>query len=151
MLTKYFSYYFAYPNYYFCVEKKLIIPRLKKKLQLEGLFDDSIKRQLPAYPKNIAVVTSPDGAVIQDIINVLDRRSPFLDLTVVPTLVQGEKAAPLICDALNKVGKLKNIAKIGQNNQRIERCYNSNCTCYNFYNNNGWWQLLCMFNSLATH
>ena len=82
---------------------------LKKKLQLEGLFDDSIKRQLPAYPKNIAVITSPDGAVIQDIINVLDRRSPFLDLTVVPTLVQGEKAAPLICDALNKVGKLKNI------------------------------------------
>jgi len=82
---------------------------LKKKLQLEGLFDDSIKRQLPAYPKNIAVVTSPDGAVIQDIINVLDRRSPFLDLTIVPTLVQGEKAAPLICDALNKVGKLKNI------------------------------------------
>ena len=82
---------------------------LKKKLQLEGLFDDSIKRQLPVYPKNIAVVTSPDGAVIQDIINVLDRRSPFLDLTVVPTLVQGEKAAPLICDALRKVGKLKNI------------------------------------------
>ncbi len=82
---------------------------LKKKLQLEGLFDDSIKRQLPAYPKNIAVVTSPDGAVIQDIINVLDRRSPFLDLTVVPTLVQGEKAAPLICDALNKVGRLKKV------------------------------------------
>ena len=82
---------------------------LKKKLQLEGLFDDSIKCQLPAYPKNIAVVTSPDGAVIQDIINVLDRRSPFLDLTVVPTLVQGEKAAPLICDALNKVGKLKKV------------------------------------------
>ena len=82
---------------------------LKKKLQLEGLFDDSVKRQLPAYPKNIAVVTSPDGAVIQDIINVLDRRSPFLDLTIVPTLVQGEKAAPLICDALNKVGKLKKV------------------------------------------
>ena len=82
---------------------------LKKKLQLEGLFDDSIKRQLPAYPKDIAVVTSPDGAVIQDIINVLDRRSPFLDLTVVPTLVQGEKAAPLICDALTKVGKLKKV------------------------------------------
>jgi len=82
---------------------------LKKKLQLEGLFDDSIKRQLPAYPKDIAVVTSPDGAVIQDIINVLDRRSPFLDLTIVPTLVQGEKAAPLICNALNKVGKLKKV------------------------------------------
>ena len=82
---------------------------LKKKLQLEGLFDDSIKRQLPAYPKDIAVVTSPDGAVIQDIINVLSRRSPFFNLTVVPTLVQGERAAPLICEALNKASNLENI------------------------------------------
>ena len=82
---------------------------LKKKLLTEGLFDDSIKKELPSYPKNIAVVTSPDGAVIRDIINVLNRRSPFFNLMVVPTLVQGEKAAPLICKALNKVSNLKNI------------------------------------------
>ena len=82
---------------------------LKKKLLTEGLFDDSIKKKLPSYPRSIAVVTSPDGAVIQDIINVLSRRSPFFNLTVVPTLVQGEKAAPLICEALNKASNLENI------------------------------------------
>ena len=82
---------------------------LKKKLLTEGLFDDSLKKKLPSYPRSIAVVTSPDGAVIQDIINVLSRRSPFFNLTVVPTLVQGEKAAPLICDALNKASNLENI------------------------------------------
>ena len=82
---------------------------LKKKLLTEGLFDDSLKKKLPSYPRIIAVVTSPDGAVIQDIINVLSRRSPFFNLTVVPTLVQGEKAAPLICEALNKASNLENI------------------------------------------
>ena len=82
---------------------------LKKKLLNEGLFDDSLKKKLPSYPRSIAVVTSPDGAVIQDIINVLSRRSPFFSLTVVPTLVQGEKAAPLICEALNKASNLENI------------------------------------------
>ena len=82
---------------------------LKKKLLTEGLFDDSLKKKLPSYPRSIAVVTSPDGAVIQDIINVLSRRSPFFDLTVVPTLVQGEKAAPLICEALNKASNLESI------------------------------------------
>ena len=82
---------------------------LKKKLLMEGLFDDSLKKKLPSYPRSIAVVTSPDGAVIQDIINVLSRRSPFFNLTVVPTLVQGEKAAPLICEALNKASDLENI------------------------------------------
>lgn len=82
---------------------------LKKKLLTEGLFDDSLKKKLPSYPRSIAVVTSPDGAVIQDIINVLSRRSPFFNLTVVPTLVQGEKAAPLICEALIKASNLENI------------------------------------------
>ncbi|HIM21625.1 MAG TPA: exodeoxyribonuclease VII large subunit [Gammaproteobacteria bacterium] len=82
---------------------------LKKKLLTEGLFDDSLKKKLPSYPRSIAVVTSPDGAVIQDIINVLSRRSPFFNLIVVPTLVQGEKAAPLICEALNKASNLENI------------------------------------------
>ena len=85
---------------------------LKKKLHSEGLFDDSLKKELPPYPKKIAVVTSPDGAVIQDIINVLDRRSPFFNLVVVPTLVQGDKAAPQISRAINKASKLKNIGLI---------------------------------------
>ena len=79
---------------------------LKKKLQKEGLFEDSIKKELPKYPKNIAVVTSPDGVVIKDIINVLERRSPFLTITVIPTQVQGEKAGPSIVKALRKTSKL---------------------------------------------
>ena len=82
---------------------------LKKKLHSEGLFDDSLKKELPPYPKKIAVVTSPDGAVIQDIINVFNRRSPFIDLVVVPSLVQGEKAPPMICEAIDKTIKLKTI------------------------------------------
>ena len=85
---------------------------LKKKLHSEGLFDDSLKKELPPYPKKIAVVTSPDGAVIQDIINVLDRRSPFFNLVVVPTLVQGDKAAAQISIAIKKASKLKNIGLI---------------------------------------
>ena len=85
---------------------------LKKKLHSEGLFDDSLKKELPPYPKKIAVVTSPDGAVIQDIINVLDRRSPFFNLVVVPTLVQGDKAAAQISRAIKKASKLKNIGLI---------------------------------------
>ena len=85
---------------------------LKKKLHSEGLFDDSLKKELPPYPKKIAVVTSPDGAVIQDIINVLDRRSPFFNLVVVPTLVQGDKAAAQISIAISKASKLKNIGLI---------------------------------------
>ena len=85
---------------------------LKKKLHSEGLFDDSLKKELPPYPKKIAVVTSPDGAVIQDIINVLDRRSPFFNLVVVPTLVQGDKAAAQISRAINKASNLKNIGLI---------------------------------------
>ena len=82
---------------------------LKKKLDAEGLFDHSIKKSLPLYPKKIAVITSPDGAVIQDIINVFNRRSPFIDLVVVPSLVQGKKAPPLICKAIDKAIKLKTV------------------------------------------
>ena len=82
---------------------------LKKKLYEEGHFDDSIKKNLPFYPKNIAIITSPDGAVIKDIINVIGRRSPFLNLIVVPTLVQGEKASQMICEAIKKCLKLKEL------------------------------------------
>ena len=80
---------------------------LKMKLQKEGLFDETIKKELPPYPKNIAVITSPDGAVIKDIINVLRRRSPYINITIIPTLVQGEKSAPLICEALVKVSRIQ--------------------------------------------
>jgi exodeoxyribonuclease VII large subunit len=73
---------------------------LKKKLQEEGLFDPERKRPLPAYPARIAVVTSPGGAVIRDILNVLKRRWPLAAVRLYPVPVQGEEAPAAIVKAL---------------------------------------------------
>ncbi len=62
----------------------------RKKLGKEGLFEGP-KQQLPRYPKRIAVVTSPSGAVIRDIITTVKRRYPIAQLVLFPTLVQGER------------------------------------------------------------
>ena len=75
--------------------------QLKKKLQEEGLFDEDLKKPLPVFPQRIALVTSPTGAVIRDLLNVLRRRFKGLDITLVPTLVQGEAATPEIINAIN--------------------------------------------------
>jgi len=73
---------------------------LKKKLSAEGLFDEDEKRDLPALPERIGVVTSPSGAAIRDIITVLKRRFPSIPVVIYPTLVQGETAATLIAEAI---------------------------------------------------
>ncbi len=80
--------------------------QIKKKLAAEGIFDESAKRPIPQLPSKIGVVTSRTGAALQDIINVLSRRYPIGELVVVPSLVQGEKAADSIAEALVKAGKL---------------------------------------------
>ena len=82
---------------------------LKKKLADEGIFDASNKKKIPTSPLHIAAITSSDGAVLQDIINVLGRRSPMLELTLIPTLVQGEKAPRKICEAIELTSKLNKI------------------------------------------
>lgn len=82
---------------------------LKEKLKLEGLFESSRKKAIPAYPQKIAVVTSPTGAAIQDILNILSRRAPSLEVIVVPTLVQGPDAAPQIVEAYKKAQKILNV------------------------------------------
>lgn len=74
--------------------------RLKAKLAAEGLFASGCKRSLPRFPRRIAVVTSPSGAAIRDVINVLARRFPAAALLVYPTAVQGAAAAPAIVQAL---------------------------------------------------
>ena len=74
---------------------------LKNKLLKEGLFDESFKKEIPELPMHIGVVTSPSGAVIQDIKNVLERRAPLSRLTLAPSLVQGDKAEKEIINALN--------------------------------------------------
>jgi exodeoxyribonuclease VII large subunit len=66
-----------------------LFEQLKEKLRAEGLFDESIKRALPAYPRRIGIVTSPKGAVIRDMLTVLGRRWPGLHIRLYPTPVQG--------------------------------------------------------------
>ncbi len=83
--------------------------QLKLKLDKEGLFNADLKKPIPKYPKKVAVITSEDGVVIRDIINVLKRRSPIVHLTVISTSVQGVNSAQEICNAFNVLRGLKNI------------------------------------------
>lgn len=79
--------------------------QLKKKLADEGLFDEDRKKQLPEHPKTIAVVTSPTGAAIRDILNVLKRRAPYIRVIVRPAKVQGAGAAQDITRAIQEINK----------------------------------------------
>ena len=81
---------------------------LKKKLDQEGLFDDLNKKDLPEFPLEVSVITSATGAVFQDIINVLSRRSPSVLLTLVETPVQGKQAENEICKAIERVNTFQN-------------------------------------------
>jgi exodeoxyribonuclease VII large subunit len=74
--------------------------RLKAKLAAEGLFAGEGKRSLPRFPRRIAVVTSPTGAALRDVLNILARRYPPAAVLVYPTVVQGAAAAPAIVQAL---------------------------------------------------
>ena len=84
----------------------LAFEQLKEKLKEEGLFDQKYKKTIPAYPERIIVLTSPTGAVIKDIINVISRRYPKVCLTLVPIPVQGVGVAKNIVDAISKVNLL---------------------------------------------
>ena len=76
---------------------------MKKRLKEEGLFAPEHKKPIPPYPKKIAVITSPTGAAVRDIINVVHRRYPCVDILVVPVLVQGHAAPKQIEAALDYV------------------------------------------------
>lgn len=80
--------------------------QLKERLEQEGLFDQRNKKQIPDFPLNIGVVTSPTGAAIKDIISVIKRRYPYANIIISPTSVQGEKAPKEIVAALKRLNKL---------------------------------------------
>ena len=84
---------------------QLAFEQLRDRLRAEGLFDPDRKRPLPPYPRAVAIVTSPTGAVIRDFLHILRRRSPALSVLVVPVAVQGESAAAEIEAALKKLAQ----------------------------------------------
>lgn len=75
--------------------------QLKRKLHAEGLFEAQHKRPLPRYPERIGIVTSPTGAVIQDLVTILNRRFPGIEIILKPVRVQGEGAALEIASAID--------------------------------------------------
>lgn len=87
----------------------LAYEQLKERLDREGLFDQSHKRPLPAFPRTIGVVTSKTGAVLHDIWNVLSRRYPIGRLLLIPTLVQGEGAPSAICHAISLAQQIEDL------------------------------------------
>lgn len=85
---------------------------LKDKLQKEGLFADERKRSLPRFPRRLGVVTSPAGAAIRDILQILRRRYPLAELVVAPTMVQGDEAPPQIVAAIEALNAHTNVDAI---------------------------------------
>lgn len=97
--------------------------KLKKKLQAEGLFDERRKRPIPAFPRRIGVVTSPTGAAIRDILSVLRRRSPNLEVILAPALVQGAGAAAQIAQGiadLNRLHPAPDVLLVGRGGGSLE-------------------------------
>ena len=75
---------------------------LKARLEAEGLFDPARKRPMPAHVRRLAVITSPSGAAVRDVLSVLERRFPMLEVELLPSLVQGATAAPQITSLLRQ-------------------------------------------------
>ncbi len=103
-------------------ELHIIFEKLKQKLAVEGLFDESNKKPLPEYPERIGIVTSPTGAAIQDMLNIISRRFPSVEIILYPVKVQGAGAAEEIAEAisdLNKYGKV-DVLIVGRGGGSIE-------------------------------
>ena len=90
-------------------ELQLKLEQLKLKLEAEGLFEPSRKRPLPAFPQRMGVVTSPSGAVWQDIQTVVQRRYPLVELLLAPTAVQGDGAVESIADAFGALDHIPDV------------------------------------------
>ncbi|MBS0170917.1 MAG: exodeoxyribonuclease VII large subunit [Nitrospira sp.] len=88
---------------------QLAFEQLKERLSREGLFDESRKRPLPEFPKTVGVVTSITGAAIRDIVAVLRRRCPVVNLLIAPVPVQGEGAGEHIAEAIRAVNELPQV------------------------------------------
>lgn len=102
--------------------------QLKEKLKSEGLFDPSKKKVIPHFPQHVAIVTSPTGAAIRDILNILSRRAPHVQVTLVPALVQGEGSVSSLCENFKKALQLPkvDVVIIGRGGGSIEDLWSFN-------------------------
>lgn len=102
--------------------------QMKKKLDEEGLFNPKHKKEIPQFPENIAVVTSPTGAAVRDIINVLTRRVNYCNITVFPARVQGETSAEEVANQISKVNDLGgfDVMLVGRGGGSIEDLWSFN-------------------------
>ena len=88
---------------------QLAFTQLKEKLFKEGLFDQADKKELPYLPETIGIVTSPTGAAIRDMLDVIDRRFPNMHVILFPSKVQGEGAVSEIIEGIATFNRLKNV------------------------------------------
>ncbi len=107
---------------------QLAFEQLKEKLAREGLFDESRKRPLPFLPRRVGVVTSLSGAAVRDILTVLHRRCPVVQVLIVPVLVQGEAAASQIAEAVRALGAsgLVEVMIVGRGGGSLEDLWSFN-------------------------
>jgi len=80
---------------------------LKEKLTIEGLFDISLKREIPKFPKRVGVITARNGAALQDFLNVMKRRHFWGEIIIIPAIVQGENSASSLRGALQKAMQIE--------------------------------------------
>jgi len=88
---------------------QLAFEKLKQKLSEEGLFDKEKKKPIPELPQKIGIVTSPTGAAIRDILNILDRRFSGINILIAPSRVQGEEATAEIAEGIENLNKYSDI------------------------------------------
>lgn len=116
----------------------LAFEQLKKSLAQKGLFDNAHKKPLPKFPKTIGVITSPTGAAVQDITNIIRRRFPSANIVLAPVLVQGESAPEQLVRAVNKfsASKIADVVIIGRGGGSAEDlwAFNDEQLAYAVYN-----------------
>lgn len=119
-------------------ELYMAFEKLKSKLQSQGLFEVTHKKEIPSYARKIGVVTSPTGAAIRDIINVAKRRNSTTELLIYPALVQGINASESMIKAIEYLNKVDDIDIIilARGGGSIEElwCFNDEKLAYSIYN-----------------
>ena len=111
--------------------------QLKKRLGEKGLFDPAHKKPIPAFPKRIGVITSPNGAALQDVLNIIRRRYPLCEVIVAGVTVQGNAAAGEIADAIEEFNRrnLADVLIVGRGGGSAEDlwCFNDESLAYTVY------------------